>query len=543
MPFISEKDQQTLKDRFRRELKNEVTIRLFTQRTLRLTIPGRECPYCDDTQRLLEELTSLSRKLHLDIKDFYPSIRYQRIYDFFIDQQCSPDVARILTKLTTRKHVLPLGTSTSPFLADQIVCPIDRRIGGLAKARGLTYTRYIDDVTLSGRFDLERLADRIAKIISQAGFTIKRSKMEFYRPGDGKERIITGVRVQDGNVRAPSTYVDVLRGELTLAREESMHEHVHGYFETRQQYRGKIGYVMWLDASEGAKLLETVRNLSRQPQLTRDVIDARIKKEKEQAVKDKLAGLRRRVLQLGLIDILNKRTESQLTFSGQWADLAQYDPRIGELLFGLVEEELVPAYIREAAMNAIADLKRTELVPRLRGMADDLLNPDWLIEAAGLALSELGDRSWVDRRLATLKKELDANVGDVPRRYAAYKQLARYHYRVGEYRQAIADYEGSTSILEGRLKTIDEENADFLRRTLWLTYYNTACSAAKAGLIDDAFAYIERALTTRADAQSAREMERNVQEDGDLRPLRADKRYGKLREKLRALSRKKTIES
>ena len=295
--------------------------------------------------------------------------------------------------------------------------------------------------------------------------------------------------------------------------------------------------------SEGAKLLETVRNLSRQPQLTRDVIDARIKKEKEQAVKDKLAGLRRRVLQLGLIDILNKRTESQLTFSGQWADLAQYDPRIGELLFGLVEEELVPAYIREAAMNAIADLKRTELVPRLRGMADDLLNPDWLIEAAGLALSELGDRSWVDRRLATLKKELDANVGDVPRRYAAYKQLARYHYRVGEYRQAIADYEGSTSILEGRLKTIDEENADFLRRTLWLTYYNTACSAAKAGLIDDAFAYIERALTTRADAQSAREMERNVQEDGDLRPLRADKRYGKLREKLRALSRKKTIES
>lgn len=71
MPYISEKDQQTLKDRLRRELKRDVTIRLFTQRTAGLTIPGRECRYCDDTQRLLEELAALSRKLHLEVKDFY----------------------------------------------------------------------------------------------------------------------------------------------------------------------------------------------------------------------------------------------------------------------------------------------------------------------------------------------------------------------------------------------------------------------------------------------------------------------------------------
>jgi len=197
----------------------------------------------------------------LDIRDFYPSIRFQRIYDFFIDQQCSPDVARILTRLTTRKYTLPLGTSTSPFLADQIVCPIDRRIGGLAKAHRLTYTRYIDDVTLSGRFDLERLADRIIKIIRQAGFTIKRSKIEFYRPGDGKERIITGVRVQDGNLYAPSSYVDILREELIRARAESLREHVRGDFETRDQYRGKIGYVMWLDADAGRELLRIYRKV------------------------------------------------------------------------------------------------------------------------------------------------------------------------------------------------------------------------------------------------------------------------------------------
>ncbi|MBI4200865.1 MAG: thioredoxin family protein [Chloroflexi bacterium] len=71
MPFISDKDKQTLKDRFKRELKNDVTLRLFTLRSFGLTIPGRECRYCDDTQKLLEELTSLSPRLRLEIKDFY----------------------------------------------------------------------------------------------------------------------------------------------------------------------------------------------------------------------------------------------------------------------------------------------------------------------------------------------------------------------------------------------------------------------------------------------------------------------------------------
>ncbi len=71
MALISEKDAQTLKDRFKRELKKDVNIRLFSQKTLGLTIPGRECANCEDTEHLMEELTALSPKLHLDVKDYY----------------------------------------------------------------------------------------------------------------------------------------------------------------------------------------------------------------------------------------------------------------------------------------------------------------------------------------------------------------------------------------------------------------------------------------------------------------------------------------
>ena len=197
----------------------------------------------------------------LDIRDFYPSIRYQRIHDFFIEQECSPDVARILTLLTTRKHALPLGTATSPFLADQIVHPIDDRIGGLARSLGLRYTRYVDDVTLSGKFDLEQIVDKVITIIKQSGFNVKRSKLEIYRPGDDKEKVVTGVRVQDGRTSAPSNYIELLRDELNQAREQSLHEEVVGDFDTRQHYLGKIGYVKWLDPDAGRKLLRIYRRV------------------------------------------------------------------------------------------------------------------------------------------------------------------------------------------------------------------------------------------------------------------------------------------
>lgn len=71
MPFLRDADKAELERRFKKDLKNDVTLRLFTQTPSPLTIPGRECQYCPETQQLLEELTSLSPKLHLEVVDVY----------------------------------------------------------------------------------------------------------------------------------------------------------------------------------------------------------------------------------------------------------------------------------------------------------------------------------------------------------------------------------------------------------------------------------------------------------------------------------------
>lgn len=72
MPLLSADDQRNLKNRFRKELKQDVTINLFTVRSAGLlVVPGRECPTCPQAQELVQEVTALSPKLHLELIDFY----------------------------------------------------------------------------------------------------------------------------------------------------------------------------------------------------------------------------------------------------------------------------------------------------------------------------------------------------------------------------------------------------------------------------------------------------------------------------------------
>jgi glutaredoxin len=70
MALTSPEDRATLKTLFAQELDQDVIITYFTQRESVLIVPGHECSYCKETRELLEEVTDLSAKLHLTVKDF-----------------------------------------------------------------------------------------------------------------------------------------------------------------------------------------------------------------------------------------------------------------------------------------------------------------------------------------------------------------------------------------------------------------------------------------------------------------------------------------
>src|SRR5580698_9367743 len=83
--------------------------------------------------------------LALDIKNYYPSIRPEKVAKVFEKLGFFGKAGKILTILTTYEHQLPQGPPTSPAIANLCIPRIDARLHGLARTQAFDHTRLMDD--------------------------------------------------------------------------------------------------------------------------------------------------------------------------------------------------------------------------------------------------------------------------------------------------------------------------------------------------------------------------------------------------------------
>lgn len=133
--------------------------------------------------------------LRYDLADFFPSIRYPRVFKFFQSLGANSDAANILTRLTTFRGSLPLGFPTSPAIANQVASRLVRRLEGVAKKNALTFTAYADNFEISGPTASARFDKLIRRIIVQEGFKVNEKKSQPLQGSVRKE--LTGVVVND----------------------------------------------------------------------------------------------------------------------------------------------------------------------------------------------------------------------------------------------------------------------------------------------------------------------------------------------------------
>jgi len=69
MPILSDPIREELRQHFEKELAGPVRVHLFTQRDALIIVPGRDCPTCKQTGELLDEVSSLSDKVDLEVHD------------------------------------------------------------------------------------------------------------------------------------------------------------------------------------------------------------------------------------------------------------------------------------------------------------------------------------------------------------------------------------------------------------------------------------------------------------------------------------------
>jgi glutaredoxin-like protein len=116
MSLISPEDQHTLHKLFE-GLEGDVTITNFTQGDSLLIVPGQECDYCQETRELLEEVTALSEKLHLDTKDV---VRDKQEADSLGVTRIPAFVLQGRAKGKVRYFGIPVGYEFSTLIEDII---------------------------------------------------------------------------------------------------------------------------------------------------------------------------------------------------------------------------------------------------------------------------------------------------------------------------------------------------------------------------------------------------------------------------------------
>ena len=129
-----------------------------------------------------------------DIRDFFPSITAARVVGLFKSFGYSGEVAFGLGKLVTYGGRLPQGAPSSPDIANIVCRVLDTRLCGLSAGHGWAYTRYCDDITISGEDGFSRgMEDVVARIVRECGFDLNSRKTHVTRKGG--RQVVTGLVV------------------------------------------------------------------------------------------------------------------------------------------------------------------------------------------------------------------------------------------------------------------------------------------------------------------------------------------------------------
>lgn len=201
--------------------------------------------------------------LNIDLKDFFPSIRQDRISGLLFTLGVPADVCKHICSICCVRNQLPQGAPTSPILSNMIAMKMDRQLMGFCKPHRIKYTRYADDLTFSvftnprslfngdvpplGKLDPQAISADLIRIVEENGFGINSQKVQFFGPNSRKE--ITGILVSDIlNLRR--TYIRRIRSTLFCiekdgypAAQVKFSAHHLNISSLREHLRGKISWL------------------------------------------------------------------------------------------------------------------------------------------------------------------------------------------------------------------------------------------------------------------------------------------------------------
>lgn len=211
--------------------------------------------------------------LAIDIQNFYPSITYEKILNFFkFDLKLDNDIAEIYTALCTCplddpitgsfKYGIGQGLATSPVLAFLSNYRMFKYLNELALRYNMEMTVYVDDVVFSSDKPIKQeFINSLFGIVKRNGLSIKKSKVKIFGPKQDKK--ITGLYITtEGKIRAPRSKHEEIKVQYDYLSEKVLNiNNMNDYFNFYNlflKFKGNIQFVLLVEERVTTKHLKFI---------------------------------------------------------------------------------------------------------------------------------------------------------------------------------------------------------------------------------------------------------------------------------------------
>jgi RNA-directed DNA polymerase len=187
--------------------------------------------------------------INVDLSNFFGSVCFDTVKQVFIEHfRFDEDAAEVFARLTVIGGGLPQGAPTSPVLANLAALKLDAEImrtcDEAVTSSGYRYSRYVDDITVSGVIDLVALVPKIYECIDRNGFSPNVKKTKILRRSIRQS--VTGV-VVNKKLSVPKTLIRKVRQQLYYCQKWGIKEHCESQGIRTDRFlktlRGSIAYI------------------------------------------------------------------------------------------------------------------------------------------------------------------------------------------------------------------------------------------------------------------------------------------------------------
>jgi RNA-directed DNA polymerase len=190
-----------------------------------------------------------------DVKKFFPNTSATMVGVVLKQLGFDGDAANAVLELVIKDDEVPQGAPTSGFLANLVLEPADRRIDALCRKHNLAFTRYVDDIAISGNTDLTKFHGVIVDAVCSCGYEIAPNKIHYKRRHE--TQLVTQLCVNQ-NLRPTKAFIKAVSKTiwecLEVGAEEVASEQGILVNALKNSLTGKVAHIRRSDANIGDKL-------------------------------------------------------------------------------------------------------------------------------------------------------------------------------------------------------------------------------------------------------------------------------------------------